>query len=80
MPALCSATYFYISSYVALISADVTSISSSSYRYINVIIWLLFQLGQKNNRFHMCSIPKLIHRPYLAKLISALTKHLKIPR
>ena len=30
MPALCSATYFFISSYVALVSADVISISSSS--------------------------------------------------
>ena len=30
MPALCSATYFFISSYVALVSADVISTSSSS--------------------------------------------------
>ena len=30
MPALCSATYFFISSYVDLVYADVISISSSS--------------------------------------------------
>ena len=30
MPALCSDTYFFISSYVALVSADVISTSSSS--------------------------------------------------
>ena len=36
MPALCSATYFFISSYVALVSADVISTSSSS---IVTFVW-----------------------------------------
>ena len=53
MPALCSDTYFFISSYVALVSADVISTLTISIVTFNVIIRLLFQLGQKNNRFYM---------------------------
>ena len=62
IPSLCSATYFFISSYVALVSADVISTSSSSIVDINIIIRLLFQLGQKNNSLNGCNIfPQSIH-------------------
>ena len=39
---------------------------------INVIIWLLFQLGQKNNCLHMDCISKLVNRLYFHNLISTL--------